>query len=55
MKNSSPFSAALRSINIHPVGFSKYCMGNALLNNSLKINALKPNLLLLKKIENGFN
>jgi hypothetical protein len=52
---SSPFTSALRRMNIHPASFSKYCMGIALLNDSLKINTLKPKLLLLKKIENGFN
>ncbi|MBK9390135.1 MAG: polyphosphate polymerase domain-containing protein [Bacteroidetes bacterium] len=52
---SSPFSATLRRMNIYPLGFSKYCMGSALLNDSLKLNLLKPKLIILNKIRNGFN
>jgi hypothetical protein len=39
-------------MSIYPAGFSKYCIGTALLNNSLKKNILKPKLLKIKSIEN---
>ncbi|PKP08843.1 MAG: hypothetical protein CVU09_13925 [Bacteroidetes bacterium HGW-Bacteroidetes-4] len=52
--NNSPCALALKAMNIYPRGFSKYCMGKALLNPCLKQNAFKPNLLYLKKIKNEF-
>jgi hypothetical protein len=48
---SSPFNDNLKMMGIYPTGFSKYCIGSALLNDSLKKNRLKPKLLKLKKIE----
>jgi hypothetical protein len=53
--NNSPFALALKALNIYPRGFSKYCIGKALLNPDLKQNAFKPNLLYLKKIKNEFS
>ncbi len=53
--NNSPFALALKAMNIYPRGFSKYCMGKALLNPQLKQNTFKPNLLYLKKIKNEFS
>ena len=50
--DSSLFKGLIRKLNIYPTGFSKYCVGSALLNDSLKKNALKPKLLLLNKLEN---
>lgn len=50
--HSGPFIRTVRDMNIHPTGFSKYCIGNALLNDSLKKNILKPKILSLKKIKN---
>jgi hypothetical protein len=49
--SSSPFNDNLKRMGIYPTGFSKYCIGSALLNDSLKKNRLKPKLLKLKKIE----
>jgi len=49
---SSPFNDNLKNIGIHPTGFSKYCVGSAILNDSLRKNRLKPKLLKLNKIEN---
>ncbi|MBK7132569.1 MAG: hypothetical protein IPH69_07020 [Bacteroidales bacterium] len=49
---SSPFNDNLKNMGIHPTGFSKYCIGSAILNDSLRKNRLKPKLLKLNKIEN---
>jgi hypothetical protein len=49
---SGPFISTVRNMNIHPSGFSKYCIGNALLNGYLKKNILKPKILSLIKIKN---
>jgi hypothetical protein len=48
---SSPFNDNLKSMGIYPTGFSKYCIGSAILNDNLRKNRLKPKLLKLKKIE----
>ena len=52
---SSPFISLIKHLNIYPTGFSKYCIGNAILNNMLRINMIKPKLLLLNKIENEYD
>lgn len=46
----SPILPMLRKLRIHPCGFSKYCIGEALTNPSLRTNRIKPRLLQLKKI-----
>ena len=46
----SPILPMLRELRIHPGGFSKYCIGEALTNPSLRINLLKPRLQKLMKI-----
>jgi len=48
---NSPFLYILKKMLIHKSGFSKYCVGNALLRPMPKINLLKYSLLQLKKIE----
>lgn len=53
--SQSPFISSLRKIGIRPTGFSKYCIGNALLRDLPRKNLLKPQLLLLNKIENGYS
>ena len=50
----SPFRSAVIKSGIHPVGFSKYCIGNALLLDVPRKNILKQRLLLLNKIENEY-
>lgn len=40
---------------IHQSGFSKYCMGNAVINNPPKLNILKSKFMKLNKIENEYN
>lgn len=41
---ASPVLDMLRRLRIHPEGFSKYCVGMALTNSSLRQNRLKPKL-----------
>jgi hypothetical protein len=50
----SPFYNLIKQLNIYPTGFSKYCMGSAILNDLLRKNMIKPKLLLLNKIENEY-
>jgi hypothetical protein len=50
----SPFRSAVLKSGIHPVGFSKYCIGNAMLLDVPKKNILKQRILLIKKIENEY-
>ena len=46
----SPVLAMLRELHIHQSGFSKYCIGEALTNPSLRLNRMKPRLLEIMKI-----
>ena len=50
---NSPFFMALRQYRIRPMGFSKYCLGSALMYDGLKSNAFKPKILQIKKITDG--
>lgn len=50
--NDSNIVGVLKDLQVYPRGFSKYCMGMALLNDDLKQNKFKQNRLYLKKIEN---
>jgi hypothetical protein len=50
----SPFITAVKTMGIKPTGFSKYCMGNALLRELPKKNILKQKIILLNKIENEY-
>jgi hypothetical protein len=52
--DSSNFKSLIKQLNIYPTSFSKYCVGSALLNDSLKMNTVKPKLLLLNKLENEY-
>jgi hypothetical protein len=52
--DTSHFKNLIKQLNIYPSGFSKYCVGRALLSDTLKKNILKPKLLLLKKLENEY-
>jgi len=53
--DGSQFKSLIKQLNIYPAGFSKYCVGSALLNNTIKKNMIKPKLLLLNKLENECN
>lgn len=46
----SPVQDMLRHLHIHPFGFSKYCVGMALTNHSLRCNRLKPKIHLAGKM-----
>lgn len=41
-RTPSPAREVLRRLHVHPAGFSKYCMGCALTDTSLKQNRFKP-------------
>ena len=46
----SPILGKLCDLHIHPHGFSKYCIGSALTNDSLRRNRIKPRLRSIQKI-----
>jgi hypothetical protein len=50
----SHFRSIIKQLKIYPTGFSKYCVGSALLNDSLKKNMIKPKILLLNRLENEY-
>lgn len=50
---SSPILSILRELRIRPCGFSKYCIGEALTNPSLRINRIKPRLRRLNRMSQG--
>jgi hypothetical protein len=50
----SPFYKLLKELRIRPSGFSKYCMGNILLNNTRRTNIFKSKLLTLEKIKDDY-
>ena len=54
MAGYSPIGNSMKRLGIRPNGFSKYCMGNAIMKEIPRKNTLKPNLLLLNKIENEY-
>jgi hypothetical protein len=53
--NYSPFIHILKQFNIRQTGFSKYCIGSAMLYKLPHQNILKQKFLLLNKIENEHN
>jgi hypothetical protein len=52
--DSSHFKNLIKQLSIYPTGFSKYCVGSALLKDSVKKNMIKPKLLLLNKLEHEY-
>jgi hypothetical protein len=48
----SAFIKTLRELSIFPGNSSKYCLGTVLLNEDIKNNRFKGNLLKIKKLEN---
>jgi len=54
-KGESPISTMFKDNLVRPSGFSKYCVGNAILHNIPKRGIVKPKLLTLKRIENEYN
>lgn len=51
----SPVADIMRNLSIRPTGFSKYCIGSAILNDPPRKNIIKPKLLLINRIENEFD
>lgn len=49
----SPFIRHMRALNIHPTGFSKYCLGVAMLYPHIKHNSFKPKLRLVQQLLRG--
>lgn len=48
----SALFSELKKLKVRPDGFSKYCLGVALLNEVPRINNIKPKLIILNKIKN---
>jgi hypothetical protein len=51
----SPFTGIVKRLSIYPSGFSKYCVGSAIIYDIPRRNILKPTLLYINKIENEYN
>jgi hypothetical protein len=51
---SCPFNTIMKSLNSYPTGFSKYVMGLAFLDETLKKNMIKRRFIILNKIENEY-
>jgi hypothetical protein len=52
--NRSPMGDILKFYSVHPSGFSKYCIGSALLDNVSRKNVIKAKLLMVKRIEDEY-
>jgi hypothetical protein len=50
----SALGRILKKNMIQPSGFSKYCIGNAMVNHPQRLNNLKSRFLLLNKIQNEY-
>jgi hypothetical protein len=55
LPSRSPFSGIIKQFSSYPTGFSKYCIGCAMLYDLPLKNSLKPNILLINRIENEYN
>ncbi len=55
LASRSPFSRIIKRFSSYPTGFSKYCIGCAMLYDLPLKNSLKPNILLINRIENEYN
>jgi hypothetical protein len=53
VNHNSDFIRQMRAMNIHPTGFSKYCIGVSLLYQHVKHNSFKPKLRLVNKLMRG--
>jgi|WetSurMetagenome_2_1015567.scaffolds.fasta_scaffold10548_3 hypothetical protein len=51
----SPFKAAISKSSVRMPGFSKYCVGSAMLVDNLRKNTLKEKILQINKIENEYS
>jgi hypothetical protein len=50
----SPFNNIMKQLGLRSCRFSKYCVGSALITCTPRKNTIKPNLLLLNRIENEY-
>jgi hypothetical protein len=50
----SRITEILKTSCVYPTGFSKYCIGNAVLNDLLRKNILKPKIIMINKIEDEY-
>jgi hypothetical protein len=53
--NNNFFVKLLKKRGVRQGGFSKYCIGSAMLYNDLRKNSLKPNFLQLNRIKNQYD
>lgn len=53
VNHNSDFIRQMRAMNIHPTGFSKYCIGVSMLYQNVKHNNFKPKLRLVSKLMRG--
>jgi hypothetical protein len=51
ISTQTPVNITMKKFGVKPCGFSKYSIGNVLVNDICKKNILKEKLLLIKKIE----
>jgi hypothetical protein len=49
----SPFIRQMRTLSVHPTGFSKYCLGVSMLYPEIKHNNFKPKLRLVEQLLRG--
>jgi hypothetical protein len=54
LRNRSQVCEILKESGVHPTGFSKYCMGAAVMKDLPHKNNLKSKFLLINKIENEY-
>jgi hypothetical protein len=52
--NHSPFARQLKQMEIRETGFSKYCIGLALLTDVPKKNIFKPKIIMINKIKDEY-
>jgi hypothetical protein len=55
LASRSPFTRIIKQFSSYPTGFSKYCIGCAMLYDLPLKNSLKPHILLINRIENEYN
>ena len=53
--NRSSFVRSLKNLHLQPMGFSKYCVGSAMLYNLPRQNILKSKFYVLQKIANEYH
>lgn len=53
--HTSHFIQQMRAMNVHPTGFSKYCVGVSMLYPAIKHNKFKPKLQLVHQLMQGGN